>query len=77
MFKAALSEEWPAHWKRIRYSQNWPKTPEVKPERVYILLTQKNWNEAAKERAQWICENDQVYELAKHHLGNIIRSANG
>lgn len=82
MFKAALTEEWPPNWKRIRYSQNWPKQPEKSPDAVFVLLSPQDWQNASKERVNWQCESQELYDRARHHIGNILppnyidRSAN-
>jgi len=72
LFKSALSEEWPAHWKRIRYSQNWPNLPEWIPDFVSILRSKKDWELASKQGQNFRCATPQSYELASHHIGNIL-----
>lgn len=68
LFKAALSEQWPAKWKRVRYSQNWPKTPEVTPDACFTLLSPKDWENADKAGVTWIAESMDVWKVATHHL---------
>lgn len=48
LFKDTIfSEKWPKGWRRVRYSQNWPKLPEVKSDAM-ILLTNDDWHELAR-----------------------------
>lgn len=48
LFKENIfAEVWPMGWKRIRYSQNWPKLPEVKGD-AFILLSQFDWYKLGK-----------------------------
>lgn len=72
MFKAALSEKWPPKWKRVRYSQNWPKLPEFSPDFVSVLRSTKDWQLVEKQRSLFRCETPEFYELARHHIGNIL-----
>lgn len=44
MFKDAIFTEWPPKWKRVRYSQSWPKNPDHKPPEIcWPLLKQADW----------------------------------
>jgi hypothetical protein len=72
MFKSALTEKWPPHWKRVRYSQNWPPLPKFTPDFVVVLRSTSDWQQAAKQRRNFICDTPAGYELARHHIGNIL-----
>lgn len=44
LFKDAIFTEWPPKWKRVRYSQSWPKNPEHKaPEMAWPLIKHSDW----------------------------------
>lgn len=43
MFKDAISEVWPKGWKRVRYSQSWPKLEREKPEIAFPLVRFQDW----------------------------------
>lgn len=48
LFKETIfSDKWPKGWRRVRYSQNWPKLPEVKGD-AFILLSQFDWYKLSK-----------------------------
>jgi len=49
LFKATIfSTKWPKGWRRVRYSQNWPKLPEVKSDAM-LLLTNDDWYNLARK----------------------------
>jgi len=44
LFKQTIFEDcWPKGWKRVRYSQNFPKLPEVETD-SFVLLSDDDWN---------------------------------
>lgn len=43
LFKDALQTTWPKNWKRIRYSQSWPKLQRQKPAVAFPLLKLSDW----------------------------------
>lgn len=45
LFKELIYQEWPPSWKRIRYSQNWPKTALSEVEsNGFAVLTMSDWH---------------------------------
>ena len=71
MFKSMMSASWPPHWRRVRYSQNWPKLSITPPELVIVLRTKHAWDEAQKERVRWLCGTREIFELAAHRIANV------
>lgn len=63
LFKQTAFEDWPKGWKRIRYSQNWPKLPEQKHERAFVVLTAWDWH-LAGDSGNLITRSQTVYERA-------------
>lgn len=48
LFKETIfSDKWPKGWRRVRYSQGWPKLPDVKGD-AFILLSQFDWYKLSK-----------------------------
>lgn len=48
LFKADIFETvWPKGWRRIRYSQNWPKLPDKESE-AFVLLKREDWLKLAR-----------------------------
>lgn len=72
MFKSALLERWPPKWKRVRYSSSWPSIPPYRPIFVAVLRSSKDWRNAEKVPQLFRCETPMDYELARHHIGNIL-----
>lgn len=71
LFKGSMTEQWPPKWKRIRYSQNWPRPPYMPAELAITLLTPADWKKAEDTQTEWTCEDDRIFEIAYHRLGNI------
>jgi hypothetical protein len=47
LFKTALKTTWPKGWKRVRYSQSWPKLPEQATGDGFPLRTLADWRRVA------------------------------
>ena len=62
MFKAALETDWPKNWKRIRYSQNWPKLDKETNPEAFPVLTREDWNRVAAIRETIVTDDPMVYE---------------
>lgn len=73
MFKDSMLTRWPAHWRRVRYSQNWPTPPYVKAEFVVSLFKPQDWRRADNQDVVYVCDNDGIFNLAKHHIQNICK----
>jgi len=73
MFKEATLTKWPAKWKRVRYSSNWPALPEYPVDFVAILRSRADWRHVEGRRETFVCEDVPTYELAKHHAANICK----
>lgn len=43
LFKDAMTTVWPSGWKRIRYSQSWPKLPQRTPKLAFPLVRFADW----------------------------------
>lgn len=71
MFKDSMLTHWPAHWRRVRYSQNWPNPPYMKAEIAISLLKPADWKQAADMKVEWICDTDGIFEIAYHRMANI------
>jgi len=73
LFKETIfSEQWPKGWRRVRYSQNWPKLPEVKGDAM-ILLTAFDWLALAKKAVRIETKNDGARKIVERALrGNDV-----
>jgi hypothetical protein len=63
LFKQTNFEDWPKGWKRIRYSQNWPKLPESKNNKAFVVLTAWDWY-LAGDSGELITRSRAVFERA-------------
>ncbi len=73
MFKDSMLTRWPAHWRRVRYSQNWPTPPYIKAEYVRQLQKPADWRDAEAQHKQWVCETDGIYQWAQHRFTHIVQ----
>lgn len=68
LFKAGIFETiWPDGWKRVRYSQNWPKLPEVRSEAI-ILFSREDWHNLARKALIIKTPNEGVSKVVRSHL---------
>jgi len=68
LFKESIFETiWPKGWRRVRYSQNWPKLPDVKGEAM-ILLSAGDWNTLAQKAVVVLTKDDGAKEFASRRL---------
>lgn len=72
MFKDSMTEKWPPKWKRVRYSENWPKLKEYTPEFTTVLLTPNDWHQVEKLHVLFVCDTEESYAKARHRVGNIL-----
>jgi hypothetical protein len=62
LFKTSAFETWPRGWKRVRYSQNWPKLPTVKATSAFPVLSSSDWARVAGLDGTIECFSQTVYE---------------
>lgn len=68
LFKESVfSTEWPKGWRRVRYSQNWPKLPKVKSDAM-LLLTNDDWNNLARKALIIKTKDDGAKEMVRRKL---------
>jgi len=68
MFKPSMmSAEYPKGWKRVRYSQNFPKLPSRATD-AFVLLSRKDWERLAILAAVIACDSDFTKQEALYFL---------
>jgi len=68
LFKETVfSTVWPKGWRRVRYSQNWPKLPEINGDAM-ILLTAFDWLALAKKAVRIITKDDGTRKVCERAL---------
>lgn len=64
LFKSSLLTVWPEGWRRVRYSQNWPKSGFQRND-AFPLLTRQDWYDLATCAETITCTDHKVYEEVK------------
>ena len=68
LFKDTIfTDKWPKGWKRVRYSQSFPKLPQKKSDAI-VLLSQADWVELARKAVVVTTKNLADYSTAQFHL---------
>lgn len=71
LFKETIfSDKWPKGWRRVRYSQNWPKLPEVKGD-AFILLSNFDWYKLGTLAVTVSTKDNGAKEFAKQKLSHM------
>lgn len=68
LFKAAQFTRFPKGLKRVRYSQGWPKLPEVEATSAFAVLKQADWTRVKLLDQQIECFGRDVFDRAANHL---------
>lgn len=77
MFKESMLTKWPEKWKRVRYSEAWPKLkPRETPEFVTVLKTPQQWASVHKTGVRFECGDEHTFTIAAHRIDNITLKAN-
>lgn len=64
LFKECMQTDWPEGWRRVRYSQNWPKLPEIEGSSAFVVLSAVDWQKVALLPGTVETFNQDVYERA-------------
>jgi len=68
LFKASIFDTvWPKKWRRVRYSQSWPKMPKIEGKAV-VLLTMFDWYKLGRLAAIIVTKDDGVKNYVTAHL---------
>jgi len=68
LFKpSAFDGGWPKGWRRVRYSQSFPKLPELKTD-AFVLLGWKDWEYLARLAVSVSCSDEDTFEYAQWKL---------
>lgn len=68
LFKPTIfNADWPKGWKRIRYSQSFPKAPEMETNAI-ALVKHEDWYRLAKNAVIVLVDTIDDYEQAHNHL---------
>lgn len=65
LFKDSMQTVWPSGWKRIRYSQNWPKLDHKKPDIAFPVIKLDDWFRLDKMGIPIQTDSEYTYQAAK------------
>jgi len=71
LFKDSFADRFPPNWKRIRYSQSFPKNALVQPEFSVQLQKPADWQSIDKQVVKFVCESRDLFRLATKHCYNV------
>lgn len=79
MFKGtAFSADWPPGWKRVRYSQSYPKLPK-RASTAFVLMSSADWQKLARVASVITCADKQTFErtnaIMRHYFYGKIKLA--
>lgn len=77
LFKDSMADRWPPKWKRVRYSQNWPRPPAWTFDWTQPLLKPADWQAAAEKPVIFVAETAEMQDMALHHLANVTYQRQG
>jgi len=68
---------WPKGWKRVRYSQSWPKLQEHENDSAFPVLTYDDWKKVGRLGVAVLADSNETYEAALLRLiTNVIPPQN-
>lgn len=68
LFKDTIfTSTWPKNWKRIRYSQNFPKLPD-RNNHAFVLLSETDWYNLSRVASVVRTPDDETWFTASHFL---------
>jgi len=68
LFKDMVATKWPKSWRRVRYSQNWPKLPKNASTTAFPVIRAGDWRRVAMQQGTVETADAEIYELAMRHL---------
>lgn len=60
LFKTAMTEVWPKGWRRVRYSQSWPKLPDRETE-GFAVINMRDWKRVEQINGLVRAETIEIY----------------
>jgi len=70
LFKASIFEDcWPKKWKRVRYSQNFPRLPERQTD-AFVLLSDEDWRWLGRRASIVVVNDNETLLDVRYRLKN-------
>jgi hypothetical protein len=70
--KSQFSAQFPKHWKRVRYSQSWPKLERVKSD-AFVLLSREDWKHLGDIATIVDASAGEAFEIASFELRDMVK----
>lgn len=67
LFKETIAESWPKNWRRVRYSQNYPRLPQTKNKTAIPLIKHADWLKIENLAPIVYADSEYTYERALGH----------
>lgn len=71
MFKETMKETFPPKWKRVRYSENFPKLSVIKPDFLVVLRKPDDWRKIDLMNETWVVSSYTLYEMSRHRIARV------
>lgn len=71
--KHAHEDEFPAGWKRVRWSRAWPDLPEQIAQFSAVLIDRAAFERADEQHVQFVADSDTIYEYSRRRMINVTR----
>lgn len=72
LFKVAMTAKWAKGWKRIRYSNSFPKMPDMTNHNAFPVLSKQDWSRVARIEGDIVTSDYIVYVMGMvRHVWNM------
>lgn len=71
LFKQTMTDVWPKGWRRVRYSNNWPKLPEKHNPSAFPVMSHWDWLLAGDSGELQTVSRHVASEAYRHGLTNV------
>lgn len=65
------SDVFPPHWKRVRWSRNWPKLPQLSPVYSAVLRGRSDFSRADAQAVNFVADTVEIYEYAHKRMFHV------
>jgi hypothetical protein len=72
LFKSLTAQKFPAKWRRVRYSQSFPKLPEAHDDRKFPIVRSDDWIRLRAWEVTWLTFNPYAAQEARDHLVDVV-----
>lgn len=72
LFKTLKDEKFPKNWKRVRYSQSWPKLEKPEATSAFVVLSRWDWWMVADYNQEFSTNSYEMYKKAQRFLAQNV-----